>query len=242
MKTIFISIGFIFISSLSSANEDLGKDMMPQIMLQTAERDTSLDINQSKYEFIFRNINLQNDVHRVIQYSIDGASGVKTIGEKQEIEIITTPGNHIFQFYYDDVHYEVYSDSLFIEPGFKNVYTVHFTDAKVYIQTEKPVLYVYPTVETEVTLKVDVKGKPFFMYPTYKDKWEFTATPHGDLKIGQNTYAYLFWESEQRMSVSELNQQEGFIIRGSEVVESLENILTEAGLNSKEQADFITYW
>ena len=37
-------------------------------------------------------------------------------------------------------------------------------------------------------------------------------------------------------------QKHGFVVEGNEMTNFLENKLTEAGLNSKEKADFITFW
>ena len=61
--------------------------------------------------------------------------------------------------------------------------------------TAKPVIYLYPEEETQVTVKLDYAGELTCTYPAYDDGWTVTAQPDGTLTdaAGQ-TYSYLFWE------------------------------------------------
>ena len=59
---------------------------------------------------------------------------------------------------------------------------------------KKPVIYLYPTTATELDIQLKVQGELTFSYPKHKDSWKCTAYPNGDIKIGERTYPYLFWE------------------------------------------------
>jgi hypothetical protein len=68
------------------------------------------------------------------------------------------------------------------------------------------------------------------------------VSPNGDLTIGEDTYNYLFWEATQADHLSTTDLKTGFIIEGGNAISFLQEKLTKAGLSSKEQADFITFW
>ena len=48
---------------------------------------------------------------------------------------------------------------------------------------EKPVIYLYPEEEMEVTVKLDFDGTLTSTYPAYEDGWTMTAQPDGTLTI-----------------------------------------------------------
>ena len=45
----------------------------------------------------------------------------------------------------------------------------------------KPVIYLYPEEETQVTVKLDYAGELTCTYPAYDDGWAVTAQPDGTL-------------------------------------------------------------
>ena len=104
----------------------------------------------------------------------------------------------------------------------------------------KPVIYLYPEEETEVTVKLDYAGNLTCTYPVYNDGWTVTAHPDGVLtdKSGQ-TYNYLYWEG---VSGIEYDFSEGYCIAGSETAAFLEDALSKLGLTRKEANEFIVYW
>ena len=106
---------------------------------------------------------------------------------------------------------------------------------------EKPVIYLYPEVPTEVTVRLDFNGRLTFTYPEYKEAWRVMAYPDGRLECSETNreYAYLFWEG---ISNVPYDMSRGFVVKGCDTVEFLENILLKMGLNSKECNDFIVYW
>ena len=93
-----------------------------------------------------------------------------------------------------------------------------------------------------VKVEVDIKGdKPFF-YPEYNNGWECVAQPNGDLKIGNDTYNYLFWEASEEDHLDDNTLTDGFYVEGQNAIAFLESKLNSAGFTSKEKADFITFW
>lgn len=221
------------------ANEELEKRMYVQIYRDSTKFDATLTKNESVYEFQFETYGREHQT--TISYSIDGITKTGTL-DKNTLSVRSTPGKHIFQFFYSDQFYEVYSDSLMIKGQHRDYYKVYLERADIQQMTEKPVIYLYPETTTNVQVKIDIHGNDIFTYPLYNDGWNFTAEPNGDLIFGENTYNYLFWEAITPAVLSPKQTASGFFVKGKNAIEFLEEKLKLAGLNSKEQADFITYW
>lgn len=109
------------------------------------------------------------------------------------------------------------------------------------IDITKPIIYLYPKQETEVTVKVGNPQNLTHTYPKYKNEWKVLAKPNGDLKdikTGRNLYA-LYWEG---INTVEPNMTEGFIVKGEDTIKFLEEKLEVLGLNEREAEEFIVYW
>lgn len=106
---------------------------------------------------------------------------------------------------------------------------------------DKPVIYLYPEVPTDVSVKLDVNGKLTFTYPAYTDGWKVTAYPDGTLvdRATGKEYSYLFWES--RMNI-EFDLSEGFVVKGEDTAEFLQDTLSKMGLTPREYNEMIVYW
>lgn len=104
----------------------------------------------------------------------------------------------------------------------------------------KPVIYLYPEEETEVTVRLDYDGTLTCTYPAYEDGWTVTAAPGGTLtdESGQ-TYSYLYWEGVTR---TEYDFSRGFCVPGGETAAFLEDALSRLGLTRREANEFIVYW
>lgn len=104
----------------------------------------------------------------------------------------------------------------------------------------KPVIYLYPEEETEVSVKLDLDGKLTCTYPAYQGIWQVTAAPDGTLtdQNGQ-TYNYLYWEGETQ---TQWDMTKGFCVKGEDTAAFLEQALEKLGLNRKEANEFIVYW
>ena len=105
---------------------------------------------------------------------------------------------------------------------------------------EKPVIYLYPEQETEVEVQLDYDGTLVCTYPEYDNGWSVVAQPDGTLcDESGRTYSYLFWEGNTDTTY---DFSKGFVVKGSETAEFLEEKLPEIGLNAKETNEFIVYW
>lgn len=105
---------------------------------------------------------------------------------------------------------------------------------------EKPVIYLYLEKETEVEVQLDYDGTLVCTYPKYDDGWRVVAQPDGTLcDESGKTYSYLFWEGD---TDAIYDFSKGFVVKGSETAEFLEEKLAEIGLNEKEKNEFIVYW
>ena len=104
----------------------------------------------------------------------------------------------------------------------------------------KPVIYLYPEEETEVTVRLDCDGDLTCTYPAYEDSWTVTAAPGGVLtdQSGQ-TYSYLYWEG---VTQTEYDFSQGFCVPGADTAAFLEDALSRLGLTRREANEFIVYW
>ncbi len=109
----------------------------------------------------------------------------------------------------------------------------------------KPVIYLYPTTETKVDLKLEYQGNLTFTYPKYNKGWSVKAKPNGDLMNIEDSsmHSYLFWEGVSNKHFSPiLSNNKGFLVEGYKTVEFLTKKLKQIGLTAKEYNDFIVYW
>lgn len=109
-------------------------------------------------------------------------------------------------------------------------------------KTRKPVIYLYPTQKTDVTVHLDFKGELTTTYPAYNPQtgWQVTAQSNGTLtdQQGKEYYA-LYWEGENDYKY---DLSSGAVVKGAETVDFLEKTLDQLGLNRREANEFINYW
>lgn len=105
----------------------------------------------------------------------------------------------------------------------------------------KPVIYLYPTVEQQVQVKLDYKGELTCTYPEYKNGWEVIAQPNGELiNMDDNKeYSYLYWEGNSNVN---WDFSKGFVVQGEDTREFLQEKLEYMGLIPREYNEFIVYW
>ena len=133
--------------------------------------------------------------------------------------------------WYDEESWHLEADLLTIEVG-----TFRLEDRVVY----KPVIYLYPEEETQVSVKLTTDGGLTCTYPAYGNGWNVTAAPDGTLtdENGQ-TYNYLYWEGR---SSAQYDFSKGFCVKGEDTAAFLEDALEKLGLNRREANEFIVYW
>lgn len=107
--------------------------------------------------------------------------------------------------------------------------------------TDKPIIYIYPLKEMDLTVKLGNESILTHTYPKYINSWSVHVDTNGniyDYKTNKNYYA-LYWESiDDTLS----NMSEGFVIEGKDTISFLEEKLEYLGLNEREINEFIIYW
>ena len=106
----------------------------------------------------------------------------------------------------------------------------------------KPIIYLYPEENTEVKVELGYPENTTYTYPKYDKPWQVMAEPNGnltDLKTGRYYYA-LYWEGMN--TVSSDNPNEGFVVKGENTINFLEEKLDQLGLTEREANEFIIYW
>lgn len=107
--------------------------------------------------------------------------------------------------------------------------------------TAKPVIYLYPEEETQVSVSLDFDGQLTSTYPAYEDGWTVEASPDGTLTdpaTGRQYYC-LFWEG---IGPTEYDFSAGFCVAGENTAAFLEDALADLGLTEKEANEFLIYW
>ena len=107
------------------------------------------------------------------------------------------------------------------------------------VRAEKPVIYLYPEQEMEISVKLEVTGELTTTYPKYEEGWTVTAQPDGTLFLDGRAYHYLYWEAQSR---TDYDFSRGFVVPGDEAATFLEEKLELLGLTSREANEFIVYW
>lgn len=106
---------------------------------------------------------------------------------------------------------------------------------------EKPIIYLYPETNTEISVKLGKAENITCSYPEYKNGWNVIANPDGTLidnNTGRKLYS-LYWEGIQSEPI---NFEEGFVVAGKDSIQFLEKKLAILGLNEIEAEEFIVYW
>jgi len=191
--------------------------------------------------------------------SVTNVADENEIGELQYVgsvdgHALYEPQNHSLEYYSDDYStwLNMHEDSdldtfLAIHPFLYYQDTlgrwIEFTNNEVVPAAEcgKPVIYLYPEVETQIDVTLDPVGGFTYTEPIYDDGWSVVASTDGsllNLKDGE-TYPYLFWEGRGGIYtepefywVVEKDQVERFLIK----------TLGKLGLNRQETFDFMEFW
>ncbi len=104
----------------------------------------------------------------------------------------------------------------------------------------KPVIYLYPPQEMQVSVGLALDGRLTCTYPAYSNGWTVTAAPDGTLTDGTGqTYNYLYWEGETH---AQWDMRRGFCIKGGDTAAFLEDALARLGLTRREANEFIVFW
>ena len=107
----------------------------------------------------------------------------------------------------------------------------------------KPVIYLYPTEEMDVSVSVNPINAEFIaVYPSFstENTWKVHAYPSGKLTTNGREYTSLFWDAATNKD--DFKFDEGFLVKKENAVSFLEEKLREIGLTDLEANEFITFW
>ena len=117
-------------------------------------------------------------------------------------------------------------------------------DTMIYWEWErKPIIYLYPTEETQVNLTLWTPENLSHTYPKYNsEKWRnVVAQPNGDLE-DMDTWRKLYALYREWITYNEDNFDEWFIVKWEDIISFLEEKLALLWLNERETEEFIVYW
>ncbi len=188
---------------------------------------------------------------------LDGLKATGTTSTKESVYEFTSADNEIVKYYINDIMQGKYYDSTkndevaitateFLAKhglfAYKDALDrVILFSSQVYgpqAECGKPVVYLYPTKITPVSVKVDAKIS--VSDPAYNNGWNVTAQPDGTLiNSDGKSYDSLFWEGTGKEYPS---ITQGFVVKRDNVEATLRDHLAKLGLNQKESADFMEFW
>ena len=105
----------------------------------------------------------------------------------------------------------------------------------------KPVIYLYPTMPTRVSVQVTTTGQVVVSNPLYpKGGWKnVLASPDGTLQYQGKLYSELFYET----SVTSFQQPTtGKTLKSSQLQQELAGIVDKLGLINSEKQEFLAFW
>lgn len=155
----------------------------------------------------------------------------------QVFQINTENLKKIGEYYGFDVYEEIGdTDSKFIKTN-KGYLLYIKLDGIV----KKPNIYLYPTKEQEISVKLQFDGKITISYPKYNNGWRIIANELGEIRnLSDNKpYSYLFWEGLYKKN---WNLSQGYVVKGEETASFLQEKLAYMGLTPKEYNEFIVFW
>ncbi len=133
--------------------------------------------------------------------------------------------------------FEVEDTSLEVNVFEKVVDSVECNSAVAY----KPIIYIYPTEDIDLTIKLGNENLLTHTYPKYKDSWNVRVSTDSniyDYDTKRNYYG-LYWEG---IDTYEPDYNVGFVVKGEDTVSFLEEKLDILGLSEREINEFIIYW
>ncbi len=234
----FIAILALIVSFGAQAES---KYLYSPYWIDSVRTDSTLSPGQSIFEFHFPNIEYKEGMR--LLYSDNGVEYRVEIPLDRTVQVQSQPGKHTFEVWVSDDYAEIFTDSIAIQGQQIISITFEFMPNIRNDVMKKPVIYLYPEVATEISVNVEPNGEFVYTYPRAEDgTWNVTANSEGELEVNGDSYNYLFWESLYERQFDPNSFAQGFVVSGKNIHKELESKLTAFGLNSKERADFMTFW
>jgi len=216
-----------------------GHDMASTYSITKTLGDKKLKVNESIVVFTFK---CEGDkcAKKGIKFTLNGKPEIAVnLNAKGMFAYKLSSGKSVIRITSPNFH-SLTTDSILFDSQKKVFITI--TLAKRHTNTRKPVIYLYPQKSQDVSIQLDYNGQLDFTYPLYNKEWNVTANPDGTIEANDKKYNYLFWDGKMETEKINYNTSQGSIVNSKNLVSFLEESLTALGLNSKETADFITYW
>jgi len=111
------------------------------------------------------------------------------------------------------------------------------------VMVKKPIIYLYPTRETEVNVTLWTPKNLSHTYPKYNpERWRnVIAQPDGELKDTE-TWRKLYALYREWKAYTKDNFDEWFVVKWENIISFLEEKLAILWLNEREAEEFIVYW
>lgn len=106
----------------------------------------------------------------------------------------------------------------------------------------KPIIYLYPTEDMQVSVKLKYNNNIIVSYPEYSNGWNVLAKTDGtmtDLLTNRELYS-LYYESENVVKFK--MGKDGFVVNKNDLITFFEEKLATLGLTEREAEEFIIYW
>ena len=103
----------------------------------------------------------------------------------------------------------------------------------------KPILYLYPNEDMNVSIKLERSDDIITSYPKYDNGWNIFVNKDGIINYDGREYYALYWDEYNNLDV---DFSTGFYVNKDNAVEFLEEKLDYIGLNNREANEFIMYW
>ncbi|MDG1330967.1 MAG: hypothetical protein P8P74_01450 [Crocinitomicaceae bacterium] len=232
---------FLFIGFQSCAESE--RAIYAEYSINSVKSNTRLSQGKSKVVVRVQNTNFSEGTK--ILYGHKGASFETKLNSKNTFSFVLKSNEYAVQFLPSELvgYKEITTQAIDIQSQTTTYITINFKYAiNEPSVVKKPVIYLYPEEKTDVSISINPVGELSFTHPEYNGKWECTATPSGEIAIGDDTYNYLFWEADQFVDKEKLRETSSIVVLKDDLVGFLEGALDKFGFNSKEKMDFITFW
>lgn len=182
----------------------------------------------------------------VLVYDAETGEGVLGGSERPAIDIGSLgglgEGRYVLKFYATDRGNGAFANDYITEVFFIGIYIdelIPQIDPKEYL-VYKPVIYLYPTEPTEITVKYIKEENLITTYPKYAGGWRVFADTDGTLTdaSGRQYYALFFDEARTH----EVDFSSGFYVTAENAIPFLEEKLASLGFTDREADEFIMFW
>ena len=212
-------------------NEEDYEDFINSYEYPDYQRQDSFKKYNNKYKYIMMGVTIDECSESIMptKYKLKKDKLVINVDNERGCGVCALT-NAIYEIAIDkDVEFDK------VEFDFKNINEVECPTDVAY----KPVLYLYPEKEQELTIKFAHPEYLLTTYPKYTNEWKVVAKPNGDLLLDNKYYYALYWEED---NATRVDFSEGFYVTKDNAIEFLEEKLTTIGLNAHERNEFIMYW